>query len=410
MRKYGDSGSLEGDAESVNLDEYDDGVIFPMLAPCEKSSFQVEISVPKDLQPPYYLNALADWDRNGTWSGSTSCAVNSESFAVPEWFIRNLSLDEFYGVLPGDSRRLILPDTLIGPKSSKVWFRFTLTNEQIPVPDESAGWDGTGYFMRGETEDYLTPVFGEEKSTEPAPLETAETGMEEGIDSSLLPGFQDVLSEPIFSDIPADHWATSFIRYVSTEGYMKGFNDRTFKPDGAVSRAELVTIALRLRGADVRGEAPDTDDEGLLDLEELALQTDPKNWDTDGDRYNDYREIMNRLDPNVKNGKLTSIPIPLDTIYGRHALRANVVKALLMGFISQKSFEIKNRFYPDQAATVEFTLNVLLRATGREVGVEGVLKTAQDLGLLKDASQTDPAASVTRAQVAKFVSVLTQAR
>lgn len=41
----------------------------------------------------------------------------------------------------------------------------------------------------------------------------------------------------------------------------------------------------------------DTDNDGLTDLEELALGTNPVEWDTDGDGLSDYWEVMYGLDP-----------------------------------------------------------------------------------------------------------------
>lgn len=411
MRKYGDKVTLESDANTVDLDEGDDGVIFPLLTPCNKHSLQFEVSVPKDLATPYYLNALADWNRDSKWSGSSVCVLGNEPFSVPEWFVQNMELGKFYGVLPGDSRRLIIPNFLVGPKSGKIWFRFTLTNEPIVVHDEVKGWDGSGYFLRGETEDYLVPVFGDEEnsieeSAMETPVKTDEKKMEDSILEDLIPGYKDILSEPIFTDVSPDSWYAPFVRFVSKEGVMKGFADNSFKPSQVVTRAELITIALRLRGADIRGEAVDSDNDGLLDLEEMILQTDPKNSDTDGDKLNDYREIMNFTDPLVVGGKITSIPIPLDTIWARHWARGNIAKALLMGLMSNKSFEIKNKFLPDNAATQEFALVVLLRASNKTLPSEDYLESAEKLGLIQSRDSFDLNASINRATVAKFVAKL----
>ncbi len=47
----------------------------------------------------------------------------------------------------------------------------------------------------------------------------------------------------------------------------------------------------------------DTDNDGLTDLEEFALGTNPVDWDSDGDGVNDLWEVMNGLDPlNAKDG------------------------------------------------------------------------------------------------------------
>lgn len=411
MRKYGDTVTLESDAEVVNFDEGDDGIIFPLLTPCNKHSLQVEISVPKSLDPPYYLNALADWDHSSEWSGSSICTVDNEPFTVPEWFIQNVELNDFYEVLPGDSRRLIIPDFLVGPEAGKTWFRFTLTNEPIVIHKEGGDWDGSGYFLRGETEDYLVPIFSNEESLneesmdENTPEEVTDESVNDDVIDTLLPDYKDILAEPIFTDVPPDAWYAPFVRFVSKEGVMKGFEDNSFKPSQTVTRAELVTIALRLRGADIRGEAADTDDDGLLDLEEMVLQTDPKNSDTDSDNLNDYRELMNFTDPLKPQEKLEEVPLAFDTIWSHHWARGNVVKALLMGLISSKSF-VNNRFMPDIPATQEFALIVLLRASNKTLPAQDYLESAEKLGLIQSKESFDAQAPANRAAVAKFVAKL----
>lgn len=51
-------------------------------------------------------------------------------------------------------------------------------------------------------------------------------------------------------EVPKDdftgHWAEQSIRRVMAHGFMKGFPDGTFRPDQAVTRAELATILDRL--------------------------------------------------------------------------------------------------------------------------------------------------------------------
>lgn len=51
-----------------------------------------------------------------------------------------------------------------------------------------------------------------------------------------------------YSDVKKDHWGFEYIHQVTQAGYMKGFSDGTFRPGEAISKAEVVTILLRLRG------------------------------------------------------------------------------------------------------------------------------------------------------------------
>ena len=326
-----------------------------------------------------------------------------------------MELGDFYDVGPGDSRRLIIPDFLVGPQSGKTWFRFTLTNE--PVSDN---WDGSGYFMRGETEDYLVPIYGTgaDPSTSSGFGEEGVAGAEgdenellskqeedSELADSLLPEYAEILAEPIFYDVSADAWYASFVKDVTRKGLMSGYENNSFQPTYGVTRGELLTIALRMRGEALQGEAMDSDDDGLIDLEEVILQSDAKNADTDSDGLNDYREVMNGSNPLIANAKLDMIPIPLDTIWSKHWARGNVIKALTLGFISTKSFP-NNRFQPDALATKEFALIVLLGASGKQLPNEEVFKSAEMMGLIGSADAFDGGESVNRAVVAKIASLL----
>jgi hypothetical protein len=54
-------------------------------------------------------------------------------------------------------------------------------------------------------------------------------------------------SKQLYKDVSRDHWAYRYISQVTNAGYMNGHN-RFFHPDEPISRAELVTLVLRLRG------------------------------------------------------------------------------------------------------------------------------------------------------------------
>jgi len=47
---------------------------------------------------------------------------------------------------------------------------------------------------------------------------------------------------PAFSDVPQDHWAAGYIETLAARGIVDGFPDGTFRPDGAVSRAQFVKM------------------------------------------------------------------------------------------------------------------------------------------------------------------------
>lgn len=49
----------------------------------------------------------------------------------------------------------------------------------------------------------------------------------------------------IFKDVPANHDAAAAIASVKAEGAFEGYPDGTFRPNGSITRAELVTVLFR---------------------------------------------------------------------------------------------------------------------------------------------------------------------
>ena len=75
--------------------------------------------------------------------------------------------------------------------------------------------------------------------------ETPETPDEPGTDidepeTPLAPG--------VFTDVPAGHWASEAIAYVTGEGYFNGTSETTFGPSVPMSRAMLATVLWRMEG------------------------------------------------------------------------------------------------------------------------------------------------------------------
>ncbi|GBF75543.1 hypothetical protein PA598K_03960 [Paenibacillus sp. 598K] len=50
----------------------------------------------------------------------------------------------------------------------------------------------------------------------------------------------------MFSDVPADYWATEYISSAAAKGWIQGYPDGTFKPGNAISRAEVVSLVNRM--------------------------------------------------------------------------------------------------------------------------------------------------------------------
>ena len=51
-----------------------------------------------------------------------------------------------------------------------------------------------------------------------------------------------------FSDVEATHWAIAYIKNAANRGWVLGFEDDTFRPDNATTRAEAVTMLNRVLG------------------------------------------------------------------------------------------------------------------------------------------------------------------
>lgn len=53
---------------------------------------------------------------------------------------------------------------------------------------------------------------------------------------------------PTFSDVPASHWAYSFIETAVRQGVIQGYPDGTFRPDSGISRAGAMRLLVMARG------------------------------------------------------------------------------------------------------------------------------------------------------------------
>ncbi|HMB68745.1 MAG TPA: FlgD immunoglobulin-like domain containing protein, partial [bacterium] len=106
----------------------------------------LEANIVNNSGVPGYVNVLIDWDQSGTWGGQSLCA----GAPTPEHVIQNLPVPPFYagplsGLAPGPVQ--------VGPRDGYVWMRLTLGEQPV-----QAGWDGSGLFDLGETEDYLVRI------------------------------------------------------------------------------------------------------------------------------------------------------------------------------------------------------------------------------------------------------------
>lgn len=59
---------------------------------------------------------------------------------------------------------------------------------------------------------------------------------------SIQPVFADEALSPVFSDLDEGHWAYTSIQKLTDAGIISGYPDGTFRPEGYITRAELVKI------------------------------------------------------------------------------------------------------------------------------------------------------------------------
>jgi hypothetical protein len=93
-----------------------------------------------------FVNVIFDWDQSGTWGGAAPCPTGP----APEHAIVNVPIPAGYaGLLSG-----LFPGPIqLGPRAGYVWVRMTVSDQPVPQ-----GWDGSGFFELGESEDYLLRV------------------------------------------------------------------------------------------------------------------------------------------------------------------------------------------------------------------------------------------------------------
>ena len=66
-----------------------------------------------------------------------------------------------------------------------------------------------------------------------------------------VPSVAQAATTPVFKDLPSTHWAASTVYDLVNYGYMKGYEDGTFKPNQTTTRGEAVVIIARTMGVDL---------------------------------------------------------------------------------------------------------------------------------------------------------------
>jgi hypothetical protein len=73
--------------------------------------------------------------------------------------------------------------------------------------------------------------------------------------AKMIAGFDSLeeVSYNVFTDVDG-HWATGFINSAAAKGWVSGYPDNTFKPEGSSTRAEIVTIINRMLNRQIEAE------------------------------------------------------------------------------------------------------------------------------------------------------------
>lgn len=107
--------------------------------------------------------------------------------------------------------------------------------------------------------------------------------------------------------------------------------------------------------AEQYSDNPDFDKDGLSDLEELAIGTNPCHWDTDGDRMCDGWEVMMNLNPLTPSDKTANVD-------------GDFMAYLQMGAVpGVKNDDGTVTFYPQLTAGVDYQMGTMLDDEGNEI-------------------------------------------
>lgn len=149
----------------------------------------------------------------------------------------------------------------------------------------------------------------------------------------------DVPEKVIFTDLPVDHWAFDYITQLALDDIISGYEDKTFKPNGNVTRAELAKMlaaSFKLEGttkySDVNNHWADT---YISSVGEFVPVTDNQFRPNDEATRQDVSvALVNILDKTermkLQESKLTFDDIPMiDEEYISH-----IGKAVSGGIIS----------------------------------------------------------------------------
>jgi hypothetical protein len=152
--------------DTPDLDNFDDGVIFPIVLPhCQQAKFDYWVNImppmpaPMPQTPTLYVNVWFDWNRDGDWDDTLSCpgSPGGPAVSAPEWAVQNQPL----AGLPVGLNKITTPQFMPWHPATgdtpPIWMRITLSEQRWAPTAGVLGDGGCGPqygYIYGETEDY----------------------------------------------------------------------------------------------------------------------------------------------------------------------------------------------------------------------------------------------------------------
>jgi hypothetical protein len=180
--------------------------------------------------------------------------------------------------------------------------------------------------------------------------------------------FAKEISAKIFTDVPADFWASNAINKLYSRGCISGYSDGSFKPDKSVTRAEFSTILAKALGLNTHGTT-----DKFADV-------------TTDDWY--YDAVNAAASANLVSGMGNSLFAP-DTLITREQMAVMVAKALGDKVPSTDNSELNA--FNDKSSVSSWAMSGMCKAIKAGI-ISGM--TADTLA---------PQADATRAQAAEMI-------
>lgn len=144
------------------------------------------------------------------------------------------------------------------------------TTTAIRIEGKQPQFDAAGTLL---SKDSVLAVDCDLHGTAYLPLENADYTHNGNTFTVNYNGFSATLpSDSGFSDVSSDAWYADEIHYVTQQGLMNGVGNGRFDPDGAMSRAMVVTVLHRMEGTPAAGSA------GFDDVPAGTWYTAAVNW------------------------------------------------------------------------------------------------------------------------------------